>query len=219
MNIVVIGGGRPQHFGNDLVLRARSEGHDVRVLSHKNYMTDHPHDQHADFDHSNEPVIEQFHTLTQDLTHIDLLLYNTVSGSGPWNPEDFTTTSRRFTEKEWLYNLRINVILPYELTVEALKKMNQASKIVYMTTGRSINPEDTSPPYIASYYGGKAWANHVMKSFSHYNDRGAACVSVTSHFDYMNPEAYKPVFDRAYDYIVNNNKNPKLDTGRVVTIQ
>jgi short-subunit dehydrogenase len=181
-------------------------------------MTQHPHDQHANFDHSNDAVIEQFHTLTQDLTHIDLLLYNTVSGSGPWNPEDFTTQARKFKDQEWMYNLRINVTLPYELTVQALHKMNATSKIVYMTTGRSINPEDASPPYIASYYGGKAWANHVMKSFSYYNDRSATALSVTSHFDYNNKEAYQQTFERAYDFVIQGIDH-KQHNGRVITIQ
>jgi short-subunit dehydrogenase len=218
MNIVIIGGGTPNHWGNDLAIKAEEQGHDVRILSHKPYSLNNPKHLYADFDHSNEPVIKTFNQLTQDLTLIDLLLYNTVSGAGPWNPQDFTSQSRTFTEKEWLYNLRINVILPYELTVQALKKMNEASKIVYMTTGRSINPEDTSPPYIASYYGGKAWANHVMKSFSHYNDRSATALSVTSHFDYNNKEAYQQTFERAYDFVLRGIKH-KEHNGRVITIQ
>ncbi len=218
MNIVIIGGGRPQHFGNDLALRAEQQGHDVRILSHKDYGVNNPKHLYADMDRSNQPAIDTFQRLTADLTHIDLFLYNTVSGAGPWNEQDFTTQSRRIPERDWLYNLRINVILPYELTLLALAKMNNQSKIVYMTTGRSYNMQDDNPPFIASYYGAKAWANHVMKSFAHYNDRGASAVSVTSHFDYSNPEAYKPVFDRAYDYIVNSQDHHKSN-GRVITIQ
>ena len=217
MNIVIIGGGQPGHFGNDFALRADGQGHNVRILSHKDHGTDNPHHQSADFDRGNTAVIRQFHTLTGDLSSIDLFIFNTVSGSGPWNREDFTTKSKTFTEQEWMYNLRINVILPYELTIQALKLMHSKSKIVYMTTGRSINPEDSSPPYIASYYGAKAWANHVMKSFSAYNDRGATAISVTSHFDYANPRAYKLVFDRAYEFIIKGIDHT-LHNGRVISI-
>ena len=42
MNIVVIGGGKPERFGNDFCNRARADGHDVYVISHKDYGTNDP---------------------------------------------------------------------------------------------------------------------------------------------------------------------------------
>lgn len=217
MNIVVIGGGTPGHFGSDFCARARSQGHNLAQLSHKNHNTGHPQDYYADCAHTTAMSLKALDRMTDCMGNIDLFLFNTVAGAGPWNPEDFTTKSRRFSEREWLFNLRVNVILPYDLTIRALAKMNSQSKIVYMTTGRSMNVNDDSPPFIASYYGAKAWANHVMKSFAVDNDRGATVLSLTTHFDYGNPEAYWPVFDRAYEFIMQGIDH-ELHNGQVISI-
>jgi nucleoside-diphosphate-sugar epimerase len=63
MNIVVIGGGKPGKFGNDFCNRARSEGHDVYVISHKDYGTNDPKHIVADFD--NPTSITYIHMAAQ----------------------------------------------------------------------------------------------------------------------------------------------------------
>jgi NAD(P)-dependent dehydrogenase (short-subunit alcohol dehydrogenase family) len=212
--IAVIGGGKKGHFGNDFCLRAMSEGHKVYILSHRDYENNSPYHLHANFD-TGEDIESQFNKLLESENQLDLFLYNTVSGRGPWDATDFQSTSKFFKDEDWLYNLRVNVIIPYNLSILALKKMVKGSKLIYMTTGRSYNMEDDNPPFIPSYYGGKAFQNHIMKAFSAYNDKGAIATSITGHFNYIDKEYYKKVFDRAYDHIMNINES---HNGRIIAI-
>ena len=48
MNIVVFGGGEPGKFGNDFCLLARQQGHNVFILSHRDYATGDPQHAHVD---------------------------------------------------------------------------------------------------------------------------------------------------------------------------
>lgn len=215
LNICVIGGGTKGRFGNDFCLRAKSEGHNVYILSHKNYGNNDPNHLDADFD-TGSNVVSRFEELIKNIEHLDIFLYNTVSGKGPWDENDFKSTSKFFSEDDWLYNLRINTIIPYNLSICALKKMNADSKLIYMTTGRSFNMDDDNPPFIPSYYGTKAFANHIMKAFSAYNDKQAIATSITGNFTYHDDlERYSKTLQNAYNHIMNIDRT---HNGKIISI-
>lgn len=214
MNILVIGGGAKGRFGNDFVNRARDDGHRVLVVSHKDHGYDNEDHVVADFN-STEDVMQTVENLLSKIDKLDIFLYNTVAGAGPWIPEHFQSTSKFFPESDWLFNLRVNVIIPNNLSIIALKKMSKGSKLVFMTTGRSYYIEDTSDPHIPSYYGGKAFQNHIMIGFGMYNDKGAIASSITGHFDYPNPEVYRILFEKAYQHVMNLDES---HNGKVIPI-
>ena len=206
MNILVIGGGTKGRFGNRFVEHARSQGHRVLVVSHKDHGYDNTDHVVADFN-STDDVVNKVEFLLSKIDVLDIFLFNTVAGKGPWNEWDFKSDSTFFDESEWLWNLRLNVIIPNNLSIICLKKMIEGSKLIYMTTGRSYAMEVTHGPFIPSYYGAKAWLNHVMIAFAHYNDKKVISTGITGHIDYGDSVNYDRAFEKAYNHIMNINES------------
>lgn len=201
MNIVVIGGGAPGRFGNDFCNRARSDGHDVYVISHKDYGYNDPRQIVADFD--NIPrFLEKFKTLTDHLEQIDILLYNSNGNAYPTNPE-FLKSTGRVSVEHWERALRLHVIIPHMLAIESLKKMTKGCGIVFMTSGMSYMLSRTEWTNFVGYAGFKGMQNQLMIGLAHHNDKGVIVTCAAPHFAYDNPERYKIVLDNAYEYITN----------------
>ena len=131
MNVVIIGGGTPGKFGNHLALRMRDDGHNVYIVSHRNYHTEHPHDISANFE-TTQGVVDAFNTVTKDVGIIDMILFNSNAGSYPCDEASFTSTSV-VDLKSWEENIRLACHIPHVLGVEALKRMNENSKIIFTT--------------------------------------------------------------------------------------
>lgn len=212
MNIVVVGGGQPGKFGNDFCLRARREGHNVFILSHKNYNNGDP--QHLYADHSErQHVVEAFNELTKDIDNIDIFLYNGRMEGYPGKPEDFHSTAK-INSLGYYSNLHFTLLLPHVLSIEALKKMSQGSKIVFLTTGMATKFDRTDYTEMSGYAGLKAAQIHLMIALAHHNDRGAWASSVSPHFPYEDQQAYRGMFNKVYDYILNfdQSKNGSVET-------
>jgi nucleoside-diphosphate-sugar epimerase len=205
MNVVIIGGGEKGKFGNDLVNCLRNEGHDVYILSHKLNGTNDPKQMSVDFTKL-ELVLETFEKLTSHLDTIDLFLYNTREKSHWVNHEESFTSTAKFDLVAWQNSLNTVSTVPYNLIVKALSKMNENSKIFYMTTALATDFDRTSYTKYASYAGGKALMMHIMLGFAHHNDKGAIVSILSPHFDYDNREHYNDVFERIYKYIANITK-------------
>lgn len=201
MNIVVIGGGKPGKFGNDFCNRARSEGHDVYVISHKDYGTNDPKHIVADF--SNEDNIRQsFVTLTKDLDKIDLFLYNSNAHHYPGRPDELQSTATISKEK-WVEAFTMHVIIPHVLAIESLKKMTTGCGIVFMTSGMSYDLKRKEWTSNVGYAGLKGMQNHLMIGLAHNNDKGAIATCVSPHFPYEDAEKYSMIFNHTYDYITS----------------
>ena len=209
MNIVVIGGGEPGKFGNDFCNRARSEGHRVFILSHKNYHNQDPLHHYADFTNP-DVVVDAFNKLTKNIDQIDLFVFNTNGYGGPGFPSDFKSTASINIDS---YNTGIyyTVILPHLLTVEAFKKMSTGSRFAFLSTRMALEYKRTMYTEMAAYAGTKAYQIHLMIALSHHNDKGAIGTTVCPHFPYDEPDNYKKVFDMTYTYILNFEKNANVE--------
>jgi NAD(P)-dependent dehydrogenase (short-subunit alcohol dehydrogenase family) len=205
MNIVVIGGGQPGKFGNDFANQAKEEGHNVLILSHRDYGTNDPTHAWADFS-ERQSVVDQFRLLTADLDRIDIFLYNTAYASYPSDPSLFKSTANVSTVG-WISNLYVNVLLPHVLSVEALKKMGRGSKLVFMTTRMALQFNRTEYTDMAGYAGTKATQTHLMLALAYHNDRGAIATSISPHFPYDNKEEYRKTFEKTYEYILTFDQN------------
>jgi hypothetical protein len=205
MNIVVAGGGTFGKFGNDFVKKAKVSGHTVRVLSHR---TSKDTDAVINF-LDVENAINGFNTVTQDLETIDLFLYNTTYKGYP-NTDTVFTSNGVIKEKLYVHGFYVQVIVPHCLCVEALKKMNVSSKIVFMTTDVIYDRERTENLDHLGYYGGKAYQHQLMLALAECNDKGATVSSVSPYFDYENTQEYDKSFNTVYNHIFGNTQNGKV---------
>ena len=220
MNICVIGGGGPTgKFGRDFCDRARAEGHDVYVLSHKDRNQEDPKQTCADFTNVNS-VVGAFNQLTADIDCIDIFVYN--SNPRPCRPSlatDFTSTSK-FDATFWNDTITGHATIPHMLCIQALKKMSANSKLVFLVSGLAIDYDRVDYVETAGYATGKAAQVFLMMGFAHCNDRGAIATALSPHFDYDNVENYKNTFNSAYQYIINidqkqNGKILRLSWGNI----
>lgn len=210
MNIVVFGGGEPGKFGNDFCNLAREQGHNVFILSHKDYARGDPQHIHTNIE-ERQYVVEDFNRLVQSIDHIDIFLYNGHMDGYPSYPNHFRSTTRVSSEG-WYYNLYLNVILPHVLSIEALKKMSKGSKIVFLTTGLATDFERTAYTEMAGYAGIKATQLHLMISLAHHNDRQALACAISPHFPYEDQPLYLRVCRSVYDFILgfDSTQNGKI---------
>ena len=199
MNIVVIGGGSPGKFGNDFCNRARSEGHDVYVISHRDYGTNDPKQIVADFNNVDEFLVK-FKNLTTHLDKIDVLLYNTNGYSYPGIPEQLQSTSSVSFE-QWEQSLKLHVVIPHSLALESLKKMTKGCSIVFMTSGMSYDLKRTTWTDKVGYAGFKGMQNHLMIGLAYHNDKEAIVTCIAPYFPYEDKEKYSNVLNNTYEYI------------------
>jgi hypothetical protein len=117
MNIIVVGGGTTNRFGNDFVVRAKTEGHTVRVLSHRSSK-----DSNTTTNFLNlEETVSKFKSITEELPVIDILIYNS-NYKGHLDDKKLFTSQAILKEKLYLYGFYVHAIVPHALSVESLKK-------------------------------------------------------------------------------------------------
>ena len=210
MNIVVIGGGKAGKFGNDFCVRARNDGHDVYIVSHVDHGTNDPKHIVADFNNPNN-FIHSYKQLTDHLEKIDILLYNSNGGGGVFDSIHLTSNGRCI-QFDWEVGLKLHVIIPHAVILEALKKMSKGSSIVFMTTEQSYNLKKTRHTSSVGYAGFKGIQNHLMIGLAHNNDKEAIATSVSTHFPYENKKMYDILFDKIYNYIttLTDKSNGKI---------
>jgi hypothetical protein len=206
MNILVIGGGgQPGHFGRDFCDRARLDGHSVYVISHRDYGTGDPKQISADFNNPSS-VVGAFRTVMQGVDHLDMMLYNSSAYGYPNNTNDFQSTTRVDIQAHYL-NYNTYILYPHLLSIEALKIMNKNSKIIFLTTGLTLNwmweDEKSDLTRLAGYIGGKSFQNHLMIGLANYNDKEVTVTSLSPHFDYTNVDVYKSSLELTYHRILN----------------
>lgn len=204
-NCIVVGGGEQNKFGNDLVRRLREEGNRVYTISHKHY--DDPLSATANFS-SIDDVVAKFKEVSESMDTIDLLVYNTNPIGYPNTTDSYTSTAK-VNPKLYYHGFNIHVVLPHMIVVEALKKMNENSKIVFMVTECIFQKERTEFTDKVGYYGGKAYQHQLMLALSNYNDKNAIVTSVSPYFDYNDRKKYTECFSEVYDYILNCDESSR----------
>lgn len=205
MNIVVVGGGTFGRFGNDFVRSAKEAGHNVRVLSHRDSSDT---DATTTF-LSVQDAVAKFNSVTSDMDRIDILLYNSSYKGHPNDPDSFTSKGT-VKEKLYVHGLYIQVLIPHALSIEALKKMDDASKIIFMTTDVIYDRERTENLYKLGYYGGKAYQHQLMLALADCNDKGTVVSSISPYFDYEDRKEYAKTFNIVYEHIFGNTVNGKV---------
>lgn len=205
MNIIVVGGSSFGKFGNDFVRKARADGHTVRVLSHRSGKDTDAIINFLDVDNA----VTKFNEVTQDLETIDLFLYNTTYKGYP-DTEAVFTSKAVIKEKLYVHGFYVQVIVPHCLCVEALKKMDITSKIVFMTTDVIYDRERTENLEHLGYYGGKAYQHQLMLALAECNDKGATVSSVSPFFEYDNKSEYNKSFVKVYEHIFGKTDNGKV---------
>jgi len=205
MNIVIVGGGTVGHFGNDFVRKAKADGHNVRVLSHR---TSKDTDERINF-LDIQSSVDKFNSITEDFGSIDIFLYNSVYNGTPNEPKQFTSKGE-FSEKLYLYGFYVNVVMPHRLSIEALKKMDHTSKILFMTTDVIYDRERTENLHKLSYYGGKAYQHQLMLALADCNDKDATVSSISPYFNYEDRAEYKKAFNEVCAHVFGITKNGKV---------
>ena len=214
MNICIIGGG--QNFGKVISDKFRNDGHSVYVLSH----TEHENmdDNHRSCNFSNPlKVVDTFKELISNVDTIDVLLYNTNGNSGPSEEISFTSNCPDYVYqiKNWNYSLNTGVIIPHLLSVECLKKMNESSKIVFMTTYMARHFDRDSFKNLASYAGMKAVQNHLMIALAEYNDKKATIFSIEPYLPRHDVEVFDKNVGRIYSELISMNRE---HSGKLISI-
>jgi NAD(P)-dependent dehydrogenase (short-subunit alcohol dehydrogenase family) len=206
MNICIIGGG--QKFGKVISNKLRDDGHSVYIVSHMDH--ENMEDKHRSCDFSNPlEVVDTFKELTSNLDTIDVLLYNTNGNSGPNEEISFTSDCPDYgcQVSNWNNSLNTGVIIPHLLSVECLKKMNESSKIVFMTTyiARDFNRDNFKN--LASYAGMKAAQNHLMIALAEYNDKKSTIFSIEPYLPAHLDKVYKKNVDRIFNELISMDKS------------
>ena len=198
MNVVVIGGSK--RFGKDISDKFRSDGHNVFVLSKQIYPESTNHKQGDITDAIN--AVKKFNELISTIDNIDLLLWNATGFAGPGAVEDFTTAAEfnmYEMKKSWEHTMNAGGISPHFISVAALKKMNDTSRIVFITSGLAKDFERTEHTQRLSYAGGKAMMIHLATALAHNNDKNALVYTIEPWLPYGKPE-----YAETYNTNVNN---------------
>lgn len=211
MNIIIVGGGTKGKFGNDFVIKARSEGHRVYILSHEDNGDNDPDLHVISFDFS-KSLMDKLEVLLPQIDSIDIIIYNSNPGGYPNNGYDDLTSRAWLNEQNYYNTLRHHVVYPHLLILWCYSLLKEQSKIVFMTTGLALSYKTHDWQFQVGYLGAKSWQTHLMTAFSKYNDKSLIFSSIAPYFNYDNREQYNEVFDAVYNYILNhdNSYNGKI---------
>ena len=209
MNIVVIGGSKK--FGKDISDKFRSDGHNVFVISKQVYPETVNHKQADITDAIN--TVTKFNELISTIDHIDLLLWNATGFDGPGSTEDFIQ-SAEFNlygmKKSWERTMNAGALTPHFVAVSALKKMDDTSRIVFITSSLAKGFERTEHTFRLSYAGGKAMIMHLAVALAHNNDKNALVYTIEPWLPYGKPEhalVYNSIVNNIYSQLCSFNRD------------
>jgi NAD(P)-dependent dehydrogenase (short-subunit alcohol dehydrogenase family) len=215
MNVVVIGGSK--RFGKDISDKFRADGHDVFVLSKKVYPERVNHKEADVVDPIN--AVKKFNELISTIDHIDILLWNATGVDGPGSAEDFIS-SAEFNlyemKKSWERTLNAGIMSPHFVAVSALKKMDDTSRIVFITSGLARSFERTENTQRLSYAGTKAMIVHLATALAYNNDKNALVYTLEPWLPYGKPEYAETYNTNVNDIYKKLCSFDREDTGKVL---
>lgn len=197
MNILILGGGKTGKFGNDFAERARTEGHQVFIFSHKkNEKND--NDQYViDYDNLDNTK-KVFEEVLQKIDTVDIILLNQNGRSYPYfDQHDIENVEIQL----YINSLHFHVTISHLLISCAYKKLQDNSKIIFMSTGLAFqyNRNDYHAHY--GYGGFKSLMTHIMLGLAHSRKKKIIHTILSPHFTYNDLPNYKKVFNNCYDWV------------------
>ena len=215
MNILFIGPGtNPLRLGTYFCSKAKSDGHNLKLFSHKsktNQVDETDHIYASFNDH--EEVIRKFDKLIKGWDNIDVLFYNSTGGWYPGSPEHYTSETTINTE-QWHAGLDIHCVVPHIVTCQSLTYMNEMSKTIFMTSSASYLINRDNYLDLAGYFGLKGAQNQLMRSFAEFNDKKSIFVTFAPHIPYdESDEVSKKIMNSIYNKTFNLTKN---DNGKII---
>lgn len=201
MNIVVIGPGKnPKRFGTFFVNKAKMQQHTVHTFSYRLE------------EETPEYYSAKFSEEIESIDKIDILLYNCIGGFYPGNRNDYSS-EHSVNFKEWQKGIMINAAMPHMFATKCLKKMDESSSIVFMTSSASYLINRDNYLDMAGYFGTKSAMNHLMRALSKYNDKNATVCTFGPHIPYENIEESERVMNALTDRILSLTKE---DDGKIL---
>ena len=198
MNIVVVGGGTPGHFGSDFAKRARSEGHTVYVISHSDSYAD-EHTTVADFTNT-ASVVSAYKSIVEKTSNdVEILLYNSTADSYPNKVEHFV--KHEVDEAAYLQTLRLHSIIPHALALEFNNSGNENSRMIFMASRSGLMLNRWEENEGLGYAGGKAFQARLMIAMARINTKGPIYTAVCPDFGYADPKHYPGVFETVYNHV------------------
>ena len=207
-NILVVGAGNPDKFGQHFVKKTREEGNRVIVFSHKNHNTSNVDDRHINYNdtaHVKNKCVE----LSNELPVIDIILFNQVGSGYPDNPTQF------FNEPnvdEYNKSIAGAVVIPHLIIASLYNNLVVGSKVVYMGSTMALEYEREHYVSGVGYPSGKSFAMHLISSMARCRTKEVTFSSMCPYFLYDQPELYKQTFEQTYNYILthDDSMNGKL---------
>lgn len=220
MNILVIGpGDNPEKFGKGFCDLASVDEHTVFTISHGNKnVTIDSTNVIANFNDLNS-LSEAFDTVTKDIDHLDILLYNSNYPGTFLNEKDMFNENSTVPVDGYNGSLQVQVICPHFLAIKSLSKMTDGSKIIFMTTGLTYgiweteNDERFEFVHHVGYIGSKSYQNALMLGLAMHNNKNVIVASISPHFPYDDPEQFNIVLGQTYRRIL---KVSSEDNGSVI---
>lgn len=201
MNIIVLGGGAPGKFGNDFVNKARSEGHRVIVLSHRDRNTGNSDDRIINYRNieSIKPVLQQ---ISKEIPVIDIILFNQTGAGYPYSAEELFSEPNL---SEYNNLLNIHVVVPHLVTAMLHGNLIDGSKVIFMSSTMAFEYGRSNFGSMVGYPAGKSFVTHLMSSMSRSRTKNITFSAVCPYFMYNEPEKYQETLQYLYTHIFQHD--------------
>lgn len=201
MNIVLVGGGSPERFGNQFLNRARNEGHRVINLSHRNHNTGHEDDRTLNY-HNPEKVKEVCQKIIADMPVIDIIVFNQTGDAFPHdNAELFAEPNF----ERYYRTMHIAVAVPHLIISCLYNNLVDGSKVLNMSSTMAFAYERDNYISAVGYPGAKSYATHLIMSMARCRTKKVTFSSLCPYFLYHKPEWYNNSFQVTYNHIFNHD--------------
>lgn len=200
MNIVIVGpGSDPKRWGTYFTNSAEKDGHTVVKFSYR-------------LAQGFGNIEDQFSDTVDELESIDMFIYNSIGGFYPGEEESYQT-GHRVKYERWTEGIMINAAMPQMMALKCLEKMNDNSKIIFLTSSASYLLNRDNLFHLAGYFGTKGCMNQLMLAFAHHNDKKATCVCLAPHIPYDEPDMAEKIMKQLYKLTMGITEK---DNGKVI---
>lgn len=197
-NILIVGGGAPNRFGNIFVLKAREEGHRVINLTHQDRNTGNPDDVVMNFWDENN-INDTIKGLNDKLSHIDIIIFNQNSSAYPATVEDLNSQPNM---SFYMEILRTSIIIPHMILATLKPKMSEGSKVFFMTSGMGWEYDKFYDMPAVGYAGVKSWQAHMSTKLGNFRDKKITYICINPFFVYTEADFYETKFMPTYNFIL-----------------